>query len=150
VGLYVPGACVRRRPGPELVEAPAELDVRLVRPDHEALVEIAVDLLVDGRHHRRRAVPEVLAGDPAGEVEELAAVDVPDARPFGPFDDEGRRRDAARDIPLACGEQAFGGAGSFFDGHRRPGLSLRDAAHSSASCLALRGIPRQFLRKCVA
>ena len=35
--------------GPELVEPAAEVDVRLVRPDHEALVEVAVDLLVDRR-----------------------------------------------------------------------------------------------------
>ena len=34
-------------PGPELVEEPADLDVRLVDPDHEALVQVAVDLLVD-------------------------------------------------------------------------------------------------------
>jgi hypothetical protein len=45
-------------------------------------VEVAVDLLVDRSDDRGRAVPEVLAGDAAGEVEELSAVDVPDARPF--------------------------------------------------------------------
>ena len=66
----------------QLVEPPAELDVRLVRPDHEALVEIAVGLLVDRADDRRGAVAEVLARDPAGEVEVLAAVDVPDACSF--------------------------------------------------------------------
>ncbi len=34
----------------ELREALADLDVRLVDPDHEALVEVAVCLLVDRRH----------------------------------------------------------------------------------------------------
>ena len=33
--------------GRELREPPADLDVRLVHPDHEALVQVAVDLFVD-------------------------------------------------------------------------------------------------------
>ena len=82
----VPAVFGGRRP--ELVEPAADLDVRLVRPDHEALVEVAVDLLVDRGHNGRRAVAEVLAGDAAGEIEELAAVDVPDAGAFGAGDDE--------------------------------------------------------------
>jgi hypothetical protein len=36
-------------------------------------VEVAVDLVVDRRDDARRAVAEVLAGDAAGEVEELSA-----------------------------------------------------------------------------
>ena len=36
----------------ELGETAAQLDVRLVRPDHEALVQVAVDLLVDRGHDR--------------------------------------------------------------------------------------------------
>jgi hypothetical protein len=46
-------------------------------------VEIAVDLLVDGGDDGGRSVAEVLAGDPAREVEKLPAVDVPDARALG-------------------------------------------------------------------
>ena len=41
-------------PGQSSSSRSAELDVRLVRPDHEALVEVAVDLLVDRRHDRGR------------------------------------------------------------------------------------------------
>ena len=73
-----------------------------------------VDLLVDRRDDGRRSVAEVLAGDPAGEVEELAAVDVPDARALGAGDDERGRRDAAGDVALARCEDLVGGAGSFF------------------------------------
>ena len=36
--------------GPDLVELLGDGDVRLVHPDHEALVEVAVDLLVNGAH----------------------------------------------------------------------------------------------------
>src|SRR5579884_930006 len=82
-------------------------------------MEVAIDLLVDGRDHRGRPVAEVLAGDPAGEVEILAAVDVPHARAFGAGDDEGRRGDPAGDIAFARGEDPFGGAGAFFHGHLR-------------------------------
>ena len=59
-----------------------------VGPDHEALVEVAVDLLVDRCHDGRRSMAEVLAGDPAGEVEELATLDVPDPGSLGTGDDE--------------------------------------------------------------
>src|SRR5438105_12789572 len=78
----------RRVAGPELVEPAADLDVRLVHADHEALVEVSVDLLVDGADDPGRAVPEVLAGDAAGEVQVLAAVGVPDAGAPRPGDDE--------------------------------------------------------------
>ena len=61
----------------ELGEPPADLDVRLVDADHEALVEVAVGLLLDRLDDRRRCRwPGVLAADPAGEVDERAAVDV--------------------------------------------------------------------------
>ena len=49
-------------------------------------MEVAVDLLVDRR--RREAVAGVLAPEPAGEVDVLAAVDVPDACAFRAVDDE--------------------------------------------------------------
>ena len=88
--------------GPELVQQPAHLDVGLVHPDHEALVQVRVDLLVD--RCRGKAVTGVLATEPAGEVDVLAAVDVPEARALGPRDDERRRRDAASDVPLALGD----------------------------------------------
>ena len=88
------------RPG--LVEEPADLDVRLVHPDHEALVEIAVDLLVD--RSRCEAVAGVLAPEPAGEVDVLATVDVPDPCAFGSRDDERCRCDSARDVACAVRE----------------------------------------------
>jgi hypothetical protein len=89
------------RARPELVEPPCNLDVRLVHPDHEALVQVAVDLLVDGAHHRLRVVAEVLAGDPTGEVEELPPVGVPDRCALRAGHDEIGRRDPARDVALA-------------------------------------------------
>src|SRR5689334_23522578 len=54
-----------------VVEPLGKRDVRLVHPDHEALVQVAVDLLVDRPHDRGVAVAEVLTGDPAREVEVL-------------------------------------------------------------------------------
>ena len=88
--------------GQRLVEEPADLDVRLVHPDHEALVEIAVDLLVD--RSGREAVAGVLASEPAGEVDVLATVDVPDPCAFRAGDDEWRSGDTARDVACAVSE----------------------------------------------
>jgi len=47
-------------------------------------VQEAVDLLVHGAHDGLGIVAEVLAGDPTREVEELAAVGVPERGAFGP------------------------------------------------------------------
>ena len=91
----------RRLAGPELVELLGDRDVRLVGADHEALVQEAVDLLVDRPHDGRVPVAEVLAGDAAAEVEVLATLGVPDARAPGPRDDEVSARDAARHEALA-------------------------------------------------
>ena len=74
--------CCSPRARRELGEPAADLDVRLVDPDHEALVQVAVDLLVDGRDDGAEAVARVLAADPAGEVEVAAAVDVADPAPL--------------------------------------------------------------------
>ena len=100
------GAAARR----ELGEPAADLDVRLVRPDHEALVQVAVDLLVDRRDHRLEAVARVLARDAAREVEEGAAVGVGDARALRARDDEPRGCDAASDVPAARLGDPFGRA----------------------------------------
>src|SRR5581483_1781187 len=78
--------------------------------DHEALVQVPVDLLVDGADDRRRAVAEVLAGDAAGEVEVLAAVGVPDARAPRARDDEVARRDPPWDVPLPIRENVLRGS----------------------------------------
>src|SRR2546430_3817755 len=43
----------------------------------------------------------------------------PDACPLGAGDDEGRRRDAAGDVALACCEDPIGGGCAFLHGHRR-------------------------------
>src|SRR5436305_8840970 len=75
-----------RRTRPEVVEPAADLHVRLVEADHEALVQIAVDLLVDGLDYRLGVVAEVLASDAAREIEVLTSVGVPDRRPFGAGD----------------------------------------------------------------
>jgi len=81
----------------KLREPPRDFDVRLVHPDHEALVEVVVDLLVHGADDGLGVVPEVLARDPAGEVEQLVAVAVPDPCTLGARHDEVGGRDAARD-----------------------------------------------------
>src|SRR5204862_5842793 len=62
----------------ELGESAADLDVRLVYPDHEALVEVRVDLLVHGRDGGRQPVARVLAAEAAREVDVRLAVDVLD------------------------------------------------------------------------
>jgi hypothetical protein len=94
--------------GRELGKAATHLHVWLVEADHEALMQVAVDLLVDGRHRCGEAVAGVLAPQSAGEVDVLAAVDVPDARPLGTVDDEGGRRYASGDVALSGREDAVG------------------------------------------
>ena len=91
-----------------LGEPAADLDVGLVGADHEALVQEAVDLLVDRGHDGREAVARVLAGDPAGEVEVEGAVGRLDLRALGPRHHETRRRDAARDEALPGFEDVVG------------------------------------------
>ena len=81
-----------------LGEPATDLDVRLVGADHEALVQEAVDLLVDRGDDRRVAVAGVLAGDPAGEVEVERAVGGLHLRSDRAGDDELRCRDPARDV----------------------------------------------------
>ncbi len=88
----------------ELREPPAHVDVRLVDADHEALVQVLVQLRLDRVDDRREPVPGVLTADAAREVDEGAAVDVDDARPVGVRDDETRGRDAAGDVAGALGE----------------------------------------------
>jgi hypothetical protein len=97
------------RAGRVLCETTAQLDIRLVRADHEALVEEGVDLLVDRGDDGAEAVARVLAGDPAGEVEVDRAVDCLDLRSLGATDDEPRRRDSAGDVPPPGFEQVVGG-----------------------------------------
>ena len=93
----------------QLGEPPADLDVRLVDPDHEALVEVRVDLLVHRGDGGRKAVSRVLAAEPAGEVDVAATVDVLDAGALGAGDHDRRSGDPARDVALAGGEHPFGG-----------------------------------------
>ena len=88
---------------PELVELLGDRDVGLVEADHEALVQIAVDLLVDGLDYRLGVVAEVLASDAAREIEVLTSVGVPDRRPFGAGDGHVRRRDSSRHVSIAPG-----------------------------------------------
>ena len=73
--------------GRELGEQAAHLDVGLVHPDHEALVQVAVELLVDRLHRGREPVAGVLAAEAAGEVDVRAPVCVLDPRAFGAGDD---------------------------------------------------------------
>ena len=88
----------------QLGEEAAGVDVRLVDPDHEALVEVGVGLLLDRVDDGLEAMTGVLATDTTREVEERAAVDVGDARAVGAVDDEARGGDAGRDVLRALGE----------------------------------------------
>ncbi len=94
--------------GRELGEPPAHLHVRLVHPDHEALVHVLVDLGVHRIDDRGQVVAEVGTAEPAGEVDVLAPVGVPDPRALGPFDHQARSRDAAGDVALAAFLDALG------------------------------------------
>ena len=116
----------------ELGETPADLHVGLVRPDHEALVEVAVDLLVNRLPDRRVPVPEVEAADAAREVEVLAAVRVPDERALGAGDDERGRRDAPGDVLLSRPADPLELA-AFLQGHWRPTLHRRGRRRASRS-----------------
>ena len=99
--------------GRQLGEAAADVDVRLVDPDHEALVEVLVGLRLDRVDDGREPVAGVLAADAAGEVDERAAVDVGDAGTVGVRDDELRGGDAGAHVAGALGEDAVvrGGLG---------------------------------------
>ena len=57
----------------ELGQPAADLDVRLVGADDGALVQVAVGLLLDRLDDGRVAMAEVLAADPAREVDERCA-----------------------------------------------------------------------------
>ena len=102
--------------GDSSARQPADVDVRLVHADHEALVQVLVGLLVDRVDDGREAVARVLAADPAGEVDERAPVDVGHSRPFGiattsrgvetPFETY-RRRSASTRSPTRCSVEAM-------------------------------------------
>jgi bacterial/archaeal transporter family-2 protein len=85
----------------ELGETATDGEVRLVHPHHEALVEVAVDLVVDGGNGSGMPVARVLAAEAAGEVDVGAAVDVFDPGAFSPGDDERWRGDSGGDVALA-------------------------------------------------
>ena len=104
--------------GRQLGEPAADLDVRLVDADHEALVEVLVGLRLDRLDDGREAVAGVLAADAAGEVDEAAAVDVGDAGAVGVRDDELRGGDAGAHVAGALGEDLVvrGGLGGVHPG----------------------------------
>ncbi len=88
----------------ELRQPLADLDVRLVDADHEALVQVPVRLLLDRLDDGRVAVAGVLAADAAGEVDVRAPVGVGDPSALGVRDDELRRRHPGSDVASAVGE----------------------------------------------
>ena len=81
-------------------------------------MQVSVDLRVHGVDDGGKRVAEIGASEPAGEVDVLAALDVPDAGAFGALDDERRRRDPARDVALAALLDTFG-RGALVNGHSK-------------------------------
>jgi hypothetical protein len=98
----------RERSGVELADAPADLDVRLVHGDREALVHVALGLLLHGAHHGLGRVPAVERADPAHEIDVLAPVDVRQARAVRALDEDRRRRHASCDVLILARSQASG------------------------------------------
>ena len=92
----------------ELGEPATHLDVRLVDADHEALVQVAVGLLLDRLDDRGVSVAGVLTTDPAGEVDVRPAVRIGDARALGVRDDEPWGRHARSDVAGSIGEDPLG------------------------------------------
>ena len=93
----------------ELGEQTARFDIGLVRPDHEALMEVVVELLADGRDDGRVRMAQVCAAEATREVDIGPAVDVLDPRSFSARDDEPRRRDARNDEPRPRFENSLRG-----------------------------------------
>jgi hypothetical protein len=118
------GAAARR----ELGQQATDLDIRLVHTDHEALVQVAVELLPDGRSGE--PVTGVLAAEPAGEVDVRASVHVLDPGSFGARHDEWWRGDTARDVPLAGRNHRFR-RGLLADRHvrREPTETVSNLSH---------------------
>jgi hypothetical protein len=102
--------------GRQLGEAAADLDVRLVDPDHEALVQVRVDLLVHRRDRGWEAVTGVLAAEAAGEVDVRAAVHILDPGALRARDDDRRSCDPPRDVLLAGGQDSLA-LGALIDRH---------------------------------
>ena len=126
--------------GPDLVELLGDRDVGLVRPDHEALMEEPVDLLVHRPDDGCIAVAEVLAGDAARKIDVLAAVGVPDARAPGARDDEVGGRDTPRHVSLPPPAHLVRG-GTFLDPHRSGVSHYRNARQKGALTYAMRSPP---------
>src|SRR4029078_4360002 len=101
--------------GPGLVERLAPLYVRLVHADHEALVQVPVDLFVESSGGE--AVPGVLAAEPAREVDVLPSVDVPEPGSLRARDDQRRRRPATGDVALALSDNTIRCC-ALLDGHQ--------------------------------
>ena len=73
-------------------------------------MHVAVDLLVHCVDDRGQVVAEVRAAETAGEVDVLAALDIPDACALGALDDEWGRGNTAGDVALPGLLHAIGGA----------------------------------------
>ena len=78
-----------------LVEAPAGLDVGLVHADHEALVQVLIELRPHRLDGRAEAVADVLATEAAREVDVGLAVDVGEPGARGPGHEKGRSANGA-------------------------------------------------------
>ncbi len=76
-------------------DAPADLDVRLVHRDREALVHVALGLFLHRSHDRLGRVAAVERADSADEVDVLPPVDVGQAGAVRSRDEDRRRRHSA-------------------------------------------------------
>jgi hypothetical protein len=122
-------------PGRQLRERRADVDVPVVRRDHEAGVGERADLVPDVAHHGVGRVADRGHRDPGAEVDQRVAVDVDEDTAAG-RDDEHRqhRADAVGDVGLLA-VQAGQRLGTGDLGHEAAFLGKgRAAGHGATSC----------------
>ena len=92
----------------QLAEAPADLDVRLVHADREALVQVPLGLFADRGDDGLGGMTAIHAADTAHEVDVLASLDIDDRGTVRALDEEPARGHPCSDVALARLAQSRG------------------------------------------